>query len=170
MRSCPARSSRWHLRLFLLPIAAAATFDAARWLGGECGQPPGNIIKPSAAAVKQVPMRRALLVAAASSTALVRAFAPPMPLPRPHTRCAASAPGEPEAEGERDEAEGAAEAEEELLPAARIQSSGLETIDDFRLTRSRLTFRRSQEVQRRRPRHLPYDEAAKWARARAGTG
>ena len=57
------------------------------------------------------------------------------------------------------------EAEEELLPAARIQSSGLETIDDFRLTRSRLTFRRSQEVQRRRPRHLPYDEAAKWARA-----
>ena len=109
--------------------------------------------------------RRALLVAAASSTALVRAFAPPMPSPQPHTRCAASAPGEPEAEGERDEAEGAAEAEEELLPAARIQSSGLETIDDFRLTRSRLTFRRSQEVQRRRPRHLPYDEAAKWARA-----
>jgi hypothetical protein len=115
-------------------------------------------------------MRRAFLVAAASSTALVRAFAPPMPSPQPHTRCAASAPGEPEAEGERDEAEGAAEAEEELLPAARIQSSGLETIDDFRLTRSRLTFRRSQEVQRRRPRHLPYDEAAKWARARAAQG
>ena len=44
MRSCPARSSRWHLRLFLLPIAAAATFDAARWLGGECGQPPGRSV------------------------------------------------------------------------------------------------------------------------------
>ncbi|KAH8045918.1 rhamnosyl transferase [Aureococcus anophagefferens] len=42
MRSCPARSSRWR-RLFLLPIAAA-TFDAARWLGGECGQPPGRSV------------------------------------------------------------------------------------------------------------------------------
>ncbi|KAK7249138.1 hypothetical protein SO694_00045285 [Aureococcus anophagefferens] len=29
--------------LFLLPIAAA-TFDAARWLGGECGQPPGRSV------------------------------------------------------------------------------------------------------------------------------
>ena len=36
------RSSRW-MRLFLLPIAAA-TFDAARWLGGECGQPPGRSV------------------------------------------------------------------------------------------------------------------------------
>ena len=98
---------------------------------------------------------RAFVLVAWSAT-VVAGFAPAPRAVRASLR-AASSPAAAE-EGEQDS--------EELLPAARIQSGdSLVAIDDYRLTRSRLTFRRTQEVLRRKPRHLPYEEAARWARA-----